>query len=805
MGFKESIDGGVDSSRRNFLKSIVGTLTIAGVGLPISEILAGEIENKSIDELKKISETELEKKLEDTKFIDSLIIIVFVDLVTSLGKIDLPGKSYNNHYSSYISTLLKIISKKIPNFGEVTKTIEKIGEHFPHEALYALIGLNFIRSGSGKKSLEEFNHMWIEITEAVGILSIVGWYADGSVKTPKSEEIKLDIENNLGTDYDSLNDFDKYNKIQSHLSHILLFAPMEAPMRFFNLAQGNAVFTRKYLHELNILVDKMGDIFLGKNVNEILKIVGIKSNIIKILINIGLTGDSEFSTDVNEKFKKEYKKELGSGLISSTMDITNTHGLDVAPAFVGAIQSFGLKDSLVLYPGLFLQSLFMAISSSYFNSVRLGIDKSEWFKLIRLSIKPIIYSFKNSFSSMFYLQTEDGKKGFPGAQNVLQKSFDFGRTLVQMGGRVFNPDLNLFPFEIRGILKEMEEEILGYTNEGLSLDNALMKTFESTEENILGDNTGLGSTKILNELFSSYLRNSASNLDLHNGIKNFLEENTNIADDKRQKLEEVLEISEKGERTEILEFVTKLEKYVDSSTGETVGVIMAQGNVVPALLSRLDSIEDIIKKLSNEKIDNAINEVSYKGNKNQFVRDLIYSLIFFIFSEFADNWVGMMSLAKKLSKAYIFDDLLFEIGKGLNISEIKKQLESSWLTTNVRGQFDNFIKCIEIARGTQLKPEELKKIEHKYTSLQNISIIMNVNGGGETTIGNAPHFIALVEDLKTMLDLPGMLKEQFNFKSLPKFSEHWLMRFSASFLMAHNVLPEITINLREKFGIEFGK
>lgn len=805
MWFKESIDWWVDSSRRNFLKSIVWTLTIAWVWLPISEILAWEIENKSIDELKKISETELEKKLEDTKFIDSLIIIVFVDLVTSLWKIDLPWKSYNNHYSSYISTLLKIISKKIPNFWEVTKTIEKIWEHFPHEALYALIWLNFIRSWSWKKSLEEFNHMWIEITEAVWILSIVWWYADGSVKTPKSEEIKLDIENNLWTDYDSLNDFDKYNKIQSHLSHILLFAPMEAPMRFFNLAQWNAVFTRKYLHELNILVDKMGDIFLWKNVNEILKIVWIKSNIIKILINIWLTWDSEFSTDVNEKFKKEYKKELGSWLISSTMDITNTHWLDVAPAFVWAIQSFWLKDSLVLYPWLFLQSLFMAISSSYFNSVRLWIDKSEWFKLIRLSIKPIIYSFKNSFSSMFYLQTEDWKKWFPWAQNVLQKSFDFWRTLVQMWWRVFNPDLNLFPFEIRWILKEMEEEILGYTNEGLSLDNALMKTFESTEENILWDNTWLGSTKILNELFSSYLRNSASNLDLHNWIKNFLEENTNIADDKRQKLEEVLEISEKWERTEILEFVTKLEKYVDSSTWETVWVIMAQWNVVPALLSRLDSIEDIIKKLSNEKIDNAINEVSYKWNKNQFVRDLIYSLIFFIFSEFADNWVWMMSLAKKLSKAYIFDDLLFEIWKWLNISEIKKQLESSWLTTNVRWQFDNFIKCIEIARWTQLKPEELKKIEHKYTSLQNISIIMNVNWWWETTIWNAPHFIALVEDLKTMLDLPWMLKEQFNFKSLPKFSEHWLMRFSASFLMAHNVLPEITINLREKFWIEFWK
>lgn len=800
-----------DLSRRDFLRTL-GWATLWAIISNIIpgfnfEAIASDQHNKN--PLEGMSEKDIHEKLEegDTKFIDMAIVAVFVDLVTSLWKINVPWKNKENHHVSYLNQLIQAIFKKVPWLKNID--VSKFWAHFPHENLLALIWLNMIRSGQWEKAHEEFHHMWVEISEAIVLLNLVWWYADGSVSTPTNREILDEIDENLWEDFNEevcKEQYckDKFEQIQGFLWDIMVYAPMEAPMRFFNLAQWNAVFTRKSLHEVNILVDKITQIFANKDLDIIINIVWIESPIIKILTDIGFNSSKEFNEEFQNKFAKAYKKELASWLISSTMDITNTHGLDVAPAFVWWLQSFWLKDTLALYPWLFIQSLLMAVSSSFFNSKRLWISLWDWSEMMKKSLKLMGIAFKQSFASFIFLETRKWSKWFPWAQNILQKGFDSGRTIAQLLGRVIKPSLNLFPHEIQGIITDFIDDIEDIEFEKwVNKKKAIEEFIESLEEVESWNFKWLTDSIALYRIFKEYKKGMADDEKLHNTIKLFLSKNENLSDNIRPQLLKLQELTTPWTRTDAFTPIDHISKLVDSSTAETTWVIMAQWNVVPALLNLLDKVEGKIKWFQSENVDKAMKEIGRKWDKSTFLKDLSYSLTFFIFSEFADNWVWMMSLAKKMSKAYIFDNLIPDLSEPWKEKEISDELKKKWSKLNVRWQFDTFMELLSKQKGRDLNEKELSSIEGEYLKLQNLSIVMNVNGGWETTIWNAPHFIALIEELKDMLDLEWMLKEQFNFKDSLKFSEHWVSRFGLSFVMGRQVLPWITKGVRDISWLEF--
>lgn len=770
-------------------------------------------------------------------FIDLIMGLANKNVATSLGKKaaklakrnslaeKLEAKEEHNFAKLASGALGKIIAGKDDKYPEMIQ--RAIGEHseeggfnrnFPHPNLYfaAVLNVAMAMGAFGEAKKEEAIHQIEETGIGVGLLLGLGAAADGTKYSEGSVYRKFTTEEKQLVDklvQENGETMERMARPEKNLiaptlkkdidllAEVIGPAPfMAACTQFPLLAFGNADMTKIRLEGALPICKRVFRVFEGYNAEEVKAMCDegvVKNEVLKKLIlrhcRVSRDKSAHFSIKEMEKLGEDYFAEIGLGLMSSTMDVTQGFG-DVAPAVVGSYQSFGGEEMLKTAVMNFTLSFSNGIRETQLVAKRLGVEtnvllnKEHLGRIVRFwwaSVKNLL-PFRKADERGAKFEILDGigeslikmtRTAIGGSANVV-----FGA----LGGEV-DPSLN------NAALDDLETVVAEIKKE----EEVEVESEEGDETNVLSRDA----TEKFEQLASAIRERADVALveEKVEALAHSLEKGENQSPEKYRvikKLREAAHMLEHNPQMMDLLSFEYWEKHAGQTSAETTFVVTAQG------LS-LKGIEKILNKWVYGPMLGAMDLIPFEGSiemslgdgksAQRSVKEVLSigssGVIHTGVSMVADNWADEILHANQLTSEIFLKPICKEFG--VNMKEIK--LNEKLNVTKRWKELHQQIDAKLVARGAG-RAERMKlaaRIYDKFTITKYVAIWFAIFGGGEDTIGNSPHFRAFVDEIKTLITLNK------SWADIVKHFSHHYDRYIRTLAMSYLVGPMVEMAIYE--------
>lgn len=690
--------------------------------------------------------------------------------------------------------------------------------HFPHPNLYiaALLNVYMLSGELGHEMQEEAHHVIKETGIGVGLIAFLTAmadgveYAEGALFESFRQDEEAEVRAAVGSSREMVEGATRLvpGKISEHvqkqteiLSDIIGPAPLMAAMMQVPLfAFGNADLTRIRLEGALPVCRRLFRVFEGYTVEEVegmLQDVDLLKNPALQAALIKFCADQKDKTvvctdELLEKVGENYFAEVGLSLMSSTMDVTQ--GLaDLAPAVVGSYQSFGFDQMTKTASVNYALSFVNGLAETRLVAQRMGVPVDALLNKESLAraVKFFVASLYNLASGMVGLDVDGGAK-FKWVTGVLS---NFSNILQTMGGGVINGVGGAFGVEedrvlIQAALSELETmkreqfEAIGsaVVEERTSpLEEDEMVAFKRLAGTIKSKETE-GITSAIHE-FQGALRNNMRQ-DSEGRRRTLVE-----------RLEHAAHLLEHNPRVLDLLNFDYWEKLCGPTMAETGFVVTAQGLSLKGLEKIITRYLYPLVTALGETVDHFVPgkvEVALSPDKvmerslGELSKVSVSSSVHSGVSMVADNWADQLLHASQLAETIFMPDLLKEFQMDTEEIEIPANTNVLGKWTALSAQMDGALQ----QRGAS-KDERTKlaaRLFDKFLLIKHVSIWFAIYGGGESTIGNSPHFRAFVEEIKELITLRKSFTDIVNH-----FKDH-SERYVRTLAMAYLVGPMLEMS-----------
>lgn len=655
--------------------------------------------------------------------------------------------------------------------------------HFPHPNLYiaALLNVYMLSGGLGHEMEEEAHHVIKETGIGVGLIASLTAMADGVEYAEgalfetfrQEEEAEARAAHTISQGMVENATRLAPEKISEHvqeqtkiLSEVIGPAPLMAAMMQVPLfAFGNADLTRIRLEAALPVCRRLFSVFEGYTVEEIermLQDVDLLKNPALQAVLVKFCADQKdktvFCTDeLLEKVGENYFAEMGLSLMSSTMDVTQ--GLaDLAPAVVGSYQSFGFDQMTNTASVNYALSFVNGLAETRLVAQRMGVPVDALLNKESLTraVKFFFASLYNLASGMVGLDVDGGAK-FKWVTGVLN---NFSNILQAMGGGGLNGVCGAFGVKedmvlVQAALSQLETmrkeqfEAIGSAvveERKSTLEEDERGAFMRLAETIKSKETE-GITSAIHEFQGALRKNMSQDSD---GRRRSLVE----------RLGHAAHLLEHNPRVLDLLNFDYWEKLCGPTMAETGFVVTAQGLSLKGLEKIITRYLYPLVTALGETVDHLVPgelEVVLSPDKTvqrslgELSKVSVSSSVHSGVSMVADNWADQLLHASQLAETIFMPDLLEEFQMDTEEIKIPANMNVLEKWTALSAQMDGALQ----QRGAS-KDERRKlagRLFDKFLLIKHVSIWFAIYGGGESTIGNSPHFRAFVEDIKKLITL----------------------------------------------------
>jgi len=736
------------------------------------------------------------------------------------------GKSFSSILTTAIAGALAGKGGKYPKAVErlVGKYDAEHGfnGHFPHPNLYLALLLNLYMAsgGLGEEKKEEAHHVIHETEVGVELIALLTSaadgidYAEGSLFAKFEENKQEEADSSQEVTRESAISGNKVaieqvsNQIGLHidaLTRIIGPAPfMAAMMQVPLFAFGNADLTRIRLESALPVCRRLFESLNRYSASEIenaLKEGKITDNprVQEALINFCAARadkDAPCSSEDLSKAGEAFFANLGLGMMSSTMDVTQ--GLaDVAPALVGSYQSFGADEMIKTATVNYLLSCLNGIAETRLVAQRLGVDTGTLLNTstLRHSVNFFISSIFNFVAGVVGLERNSGARfsiitGILNNITNILKAASGGGMNIPRGIAGCEEDMSLVRRACQDLESVIQNELIALGNShvaGTQEDESLSRTELDAVNSLMkalkqGDRSAGHISQCVGALSTSL--GEASRGDYEAAGVN--ERRISMI----ERLGHIAEMLEHSPRALDSLSYDYWEMHVGPTLAETVFVVTAQGlslkglekvlnrYAYPVLIGIGDTVDKVVPTKAEVDLGHGKSLQRSAGEASKIgLSGLMHSGV----SAVADNWADQLLHAAQLSETIFLGPILEEFGIEESEMTMPKNVNVVTKWQLLAEQMDGILQ----SRGAS--QEERTRLSarmfDKFLIIKYVSIWFAIFGGGESTIGNSPHFRAFVRELKTLITL-GM-----SFADITRhFADH-SERFFRTFALGYLVGP----------------
>ncbi|MDP3976009.1 MAG: hypothetical protein Q8P95_03765 [bacterium] len=227
------------------------------------------------------------------------------------------------------------------------------------------------------------------------------------------------------------------------------------------------------------------------------------------------------------------------------------------------------------------------------------------------------------------------------------------------------------------------------------------------------------------------------------------------------------------------------ELHLGPELAETAYIVFLQGIHIPGLITTMNRVtydmKDDISEFLSMVPDVAKKEAGLASSMT------IHAAL----SSVADNWADELIHAKQLANEVFLPELAQRYGllrEGMDYEDLGIDTHGQ----NITEQYLQMAVMLEEhlrANGREGELEQMyRELWEAFLINKAMAIISAVFGGGESTIGNSPHFTAIVNDLKRVLTLKA------SFVDIQNHLTHHLTRLGLSFAQARVIIPTLEMH-----------
>lgn len=653
-------------------------------------------------------------------------------------------------------------------------------EHFPHPNLYlaALLNAFMLSGGLGKEAAVEAGHVVHETGVGVGMIAGLTamadgiQFAEGSVFARLQQEEDTEVRQAMGDTPATPETRIPLEQIPGRmaaevtaLTHIIGPAPLVAAMMQVPLlAFGNADLTRIRLEHSLTICRRLFWVFQGYSVRHVRQWAtpqNIPNPSIRKAILDGLrTLDGQEILNLGQltRIGEAFFADIGLGLMSSTMDVTQGIG-DVAPAIVGSYQSFGAEQMLKTAGINGVVSLLNGLHETQMVAQRLGVPVGQLLnrETIKHAFSFWVRSLYNLASGIIGADSDHGAK-FRLVTGVLD---NITNLLKAIGGGTVNTFSSIAGRSVDHVLINQAVEVLQGVRQDIEREVGQKMIEDPGAIQSLSElKVPLAALKDMAGLSGKQVKRQAPGVvgELKTTITTALPAAASI----QERLAHAAEMIEHDPALLDLFKFDYWEKHVGPTMAETLFVVTAQGlslkgletviskYVYPAVVKLGTSVDATLhhRRLDlglghGKRMQRSVGEVASLAGSS-----LIHSGI----SAVADNWADQILHAKQLSDVVLLDPILREfnirrdqvpVPEGANVYD-------AWMAIARQGD-----RVIQTRNGDQTgqRIHFAERLYDKFLLAKHVSIWFAIFGGGESTIGNSPHFRAFVAEIKQLITL----------------------------------------------------
>lgn len=847
-------------SRRGFLKGTAATLTgLAASGVALAEEdHAPEITAEDVEIVVAEFAENPEHYIDDPVWIHTFLSLNFFDAVGSLARdADFLRDSKGAVGKSSLANLLLVGLGKIsgiftegarghlhpasrysPSQDQVAGFLKDYDHEFPHTNMMIAVGFNGLLMSHSPKARAAALHGIEESILGVGLLLALTSVGKGiRVREDKyfeairkRDEEQADVE--LGPEFKA-----NIEALEQAMVEIIGAAPFAAALTQVPLtAFGNARVAREKLLNMNGLSQRLfAELMKLDPANYKTNIGRVENTVLRKIMLKHLPAEGQRLSELEvQAMSDEYMGNIGVGMLSGMMDVTQAAIGDAGPSIVGAIQSYGLTNMLKTASGNLAYTLVIGAEESAFLAKRMGVAPNRILngKTFQEAGRYMVRSWTNLAA---YAR---GAQGSPeGARFGVfgQLGDDLGSILrggIQSVTHIFGVANEVIKEMQRGLEDEdrewnLAEQIVdrvltrgaahglkGIKSERDALLAAMAQENESTEAGELlhrvnrvmlgleeaGEGTDEASVEqVFNEILDAAGQENPDEKELQTVLQHKLHKfhelfaeakvaNTEAVNALQERLHALEHVLEKEPSMWDLFRFEYWELHLGAEMAETAFVVFLQGIHIVGLTPTVSRLTYQQSELFGGAWDASLGKVAtlagsnFEAGRKEDAALLGSMMVHGALSSVADNWADELIHAKQLPKELFFPGMIEEFGLNADGIEINEN-------TKVTEQYLQFTIQAEAQLKAQGREAELPRlydrIYDRFLINKFMSILAAVMGGGESMIGNSPHFSAIVGELKKIITLGGSFAD-----ILKNFPQHG-SRLGITFLYARLLGPQI--------------
>ncbi len=691
------------------------------------------------------------------------------NIVNLREKLSASGKDEKAYYKLLISKEVLDDTEKI-ELAYLTR--ENVISGIPGisgSSLMTVAGLLGLKAVVGtKQDREEVGHTIVETGLGVGLLGGMAMLAEKSIindptlprviKAYEASKEKVKEESNAV----------KMDNTFKHLFDSVSNSYWMSSLSIFSTAFGTAsLMGKRFLKVANTFVPDMLALVEGKTVSQCQTMISemrnpyLKDKFTEALK--GLSNDAIIDASINAKLETRFIKDFSFELIG-TMDRAQIGLGDIGP-FVGACQSFGVWEAIKS------GSLEWAINavavqstlSTYMLHKKFGFEYKDTSCGIKEGAKYAWKTFLNLIPGMGLNKAdEDALRRYGKTGEVPWDTIDKGSSVLRgqgirsgvggmwvvaghsmetlghavKGGAMEKPHEHGRMREVYDALKEIEDKLKSAEpdneNESEEHGNGLKHFLHDFEEFAEVDETNADALKEMNEGLAE-MQGKITNLFSEKAKE--IEGSENPAEVLANFLRDFKPVTMK----EVIGFHNFEHKF-GAVTADTIFNVMIQGLCLTSITKIIGKVYDLI----------GLKDWPYAAKLS--ANCLIHAAL----SAVADNWGDQIVNANHMFKYFGVP----EVAKKHNIDTRKMNLDAVPKDgPSVTGKYEMFV-----TEATSGIDDEEKKKEIYFDTLKeyiigkHISLAISAAGGELTLIGNSPHFLAFIKNLKDHVNMKSSLE-----------------------------------------------
>jgi hypothetical protein len=703
-----------------------------------------------------------------------LLTANFADTVSALARPEKNGSVANRLARRAARTVRHSWGKKVKEYDR----------HFPHANLVTGLALNLGLARVGAHERHEVVHGLKETALGVSLLmaaTSIGSgvrvqakrFADELVHEDRAV-VKPAVASSRATA--RLDERRQHaQRLHDAIPKVVGAAPVAAALTQVPLFSfGNARVARQKMDSLKKLSDALFGQLAGLTPHQAVDLVqSLGNRKIPKMLDRALkqrSGKGPVSREEAQELANEYVRDVAVGMLSGTMDTTQAAFGDVGPSVVGAYQSFGMGEMVKTGMGNLTYTMAMGLNETRHLAHRLGVEQSTLFNRESLGQvrRMVRESWQNYGAYVIGLDRAVKARGAKGraarlVQKGAQRRTDGEGVYFELAGQARGDAEKIW----RMASGQVEHHVGRMLRRGGPEPAPELAESGGERDALRGVNTRLRTgqklasrgplgrrrQRFLGEL--SELQDSIVELAASSGTSAVEDGATGPL---RHALEGAKELVRKHPNVFRFDY---WEHALGPELAETAWVVTAQGIHMVGLTP--------------------VGERAYKPferarGRTKEVGLVMSGALHTALSGFADNWAGQLVHTKQLTKTFISqlaNTWVHKPSEALGIDS----LQSS------PGQFHDLTVALEREMKRQHAPAaELRDmyddVYKHFLLTKYMSINWAVFGGGESLIGNSPHFSAVSNDLKQAVDLRATLRD------IPKYARQHAQRFGLTHLQA---------------------